>query len=53
MQPTVSPEGSEAAPGYLSENHMRRFTTTAGILGAVFFFGQFIPPFVNRSDPGD
>jgi hypothetical protein len=53
MQPTESPEGSEAAPGYLSENHKRRFTTTAGILGAVFFFGQFIQPFVNRSDPGD
>ena len=32
--------------GYLSQEHKRKFTITAGILGAVFFLGQFLLPFV-------
>lgn len=33
--------------GYLSEKHKRKFTITAGILGAIFFIVQFIlPPLV-------
>jgi uncharacterized RDD family membrane protein YckC len=32
--------------GYLSQEHKRKFTITAGILGAVFFIVQFIVPFV-------
>ena len=36
-----------SAPGpYLSEEHKRRFTIVAGVLGAVFFFGQLLLPFV-------
>jgi len=31
--------------GYLSEESKKRFTITAGILGAVFFFLQFLAPF--------
>lgn len=36
----------ESAGGYLSEDHKRRFTVTAGVLGAVFFFGQLVLPIV-------
>ena len=32
--------------GYLSPEHKRKFTITAGILGAVFFMAQLIVPFV-------
>lgn len=35
---------SEIPRGYLSEEHKRKFTITAGILGAVFFILQFIVP---------
>jgi uncharacterized RDD family membrane protein YckC len=35
-----------APRGYLSEESKRKFTLTAGILGAVFFFGQMLIPFV-------
>jgi len=39
--------GSGGAPrGYLSDEAKRKFTITTGILGAVFFFGQMIVPFV-------
>ncbi len=31
--------------GYLSEADKRKFTITAGVLGALFFFGQMILPF--------
>lgn len=37
--------GDKPAPGgYLSEEHKRKFTITAGILGAAFFILQFILP---------
>ena len=37
--------GDNPAPGgYLSEDHKRKFTLTAGILGAAFFIMQFILP---------
>ena len=32
--------------GYLSEQAKRKFTITAGILGGIFFFAQFIVPFI-------
>lgn len=32
--------------GYLSEEHKKKFTITAGILGGVFFVGQFIIPMI-------
>jgi uncharacterized RDD family membrane protein YckC len=39
------PSGSNQIPrGYLSEEHKRKFTLTAGILGAAFFVMQFILP---------
>jgi uncharacterized RDD family membrane protein YckC len=42
-----SPADIENVPrGYLSEGHKKKFTTIAGILGALFFFAQFILPFV-------
>lgn len=34
----------QAPKGYLSEKHKRKFTITAGILGATFFILQFIIP---------
>ncbi|MHC4475258.1 MAG: RDD family protein [Planctomycetota bacterium] len=36
----------EAPHGYLSEEDKRKFTITAGILGAVFFVAQFVVPFL-------
>jgi uncharacterized RDD family membrane protein YckC len=42
-QPQLS---NSEARGYLSQEHKRKFTITAGILGAVFFLGQFLVPFV-------
>jgi len=33
-----------APAGYLSEEHKKRFTIVAGILGALFFIAQFIAP---------
>ena len=33
-----------APKGYLSEEDKRKFTITAGILGAVFFILQFVLP---------
>ncbi len=39
------PSGDTQVPsGYLSEEHKRKFTITAGILGAAFFIMQFIIP---------
>ncbi len=39
------PSGDKGVPsGYLSEEHKRKFTITAGILGAAFFIMQFIIP---------
>ena len=39
------PSGDKGEPtGYLTEEHKRKFTLTAGILGAVFFIVQFIVP---------
>lgn len=32
--------------GYFSEAHKRKFTMTAGILGALFFIGQFVLPMI-------
>lgn len=37
-------ETSAVHDGYLSEESKKRFTITAGILGAVFFFLQIIAP---------
>jgi hypothetical protein len=38
---------SEDRPiGYLSEENKKKFTITAGVLGALFFFGQIIVPFL-------
>lgn len=34
-----------STPGYLSETSKRRFTITAGVLGAVFLIAQFAIPF--------
>lgn len=36
----------EGPKGYLSEEHKRKFTITAGILGAIFFIVQFLLPFI-------
>jgi uncharacterized RDD family membrane protein YckC len=36
----------QPTPGYLSEASKRRFTITAGVLGAVFLIAQFAIPFV-------
>ena len=43
--PDEAPTPPAAGP-YLSEEHKRRFTIVAGVLGAVFFFGQLLLPFV-------
>ncbi len=43
---TIPSDNQKAPSGYLSEEHKRKFTITAGILGAVFFIIQFILPFV-------
>ena len=43
---TMASDNQRAASGYLSEEHKRKFTITAGIVGAIFFIGQFILPFV-------
>jgi uncharacterized RDD family membrane protein YckC len=40
------PPSSPLPNGYLSEADKRRFTITAGVLGAVFFFAQFLVPMV-------
>jgi len=41
-----TPLNVNASPrGYISEEHKRKFTITAGILGAVFFLLQFALPF--------
>ena len=42
---TIPPDNQRAPSGYLSEEHKRKFTIIAGILGAVFFILQFILPF--------
>jgi uncharacterized RDD family membrane protein YckC len=42
---TMPPDHQRAPSGYLSEEHKRKFTITAGILGAIFFIGQFVLPF--------
>ncbi len=42
---TIPSESKQMPRGYLSEEHKRKFTLTAGILGAVFFIVQFILPF--------
>jgi uncharacterized RDD family membrane protein YckC len=42
---TIPPDSQRAPSGYLSEEHKRKFTITAGILGAIFFIVQFILPF--------
>ncbi len=41
-----SMDPKHAPRGYLSEESKRHFTLTAGILGAVFFFGQMVIPFI-------
>jgi uncharacterized RDD family membrane protein YckC len=43
---TIPPDNQKAPSGYLSEEHKRKFTIVAGILGAIFFILQFILPFV-------
>ena len=43
---TSQPIHDHVPRGYLSEKGKRRFTIIAGLLGAVFFFGQFIIPYV-------
>jgi uncharacterized RDD family membrane protein YckC len=43
---TIPSDNQKAPSGYLSEEHKRKFTITAGILGAVFFIIQFILPFM-------
>ena len=41
------PSDNQRVPsGYLSEEHKRKFTIIAGILGAIFFILQFVLPFV-------
>jgi hypothetical protein len=42
----MSSDNQRAPSGYLSEEHKRKFTIIAGILGAIFFILQFILPFV-------
>jgi uncharacterized RDD family membrane protein YckC len=42
---TIPPDNQRAPSGYLSEEHKRKFTITAGIFGAIFFIVQFILPF--------
>lgn len=48
--PTAQPPAQPATPstpkGYISEDAKKRFTIIAGVLGAVFFFGQMIVPFI-------
>jgi uncharacterized RDD family membrane protein YckC len=46
MSSKQPPEAPKPPSGFLSEEHKRRFTLTAGILGGVFFLAQFILPFV-------
>lgn len=42
----TSPPPQETSPrGYLSEHDKKTFTILTGVLGAVFFFGQFLVPF--------
>ena len=41
---TIHSDDRQIPRGYLSEEHKRKFTITAGILGAVFFMLQFIVP---------
>jgi uncharacterized RDD family membrane protein YckC len=41
---TIPPDDQRVPSGYLSEKHKRKFTITAGILGAAFFIMQFILP---------
>lgn len=41
---TIPSTDKQESKGYLSEEHKRKFTITAGILGAVFFIIQFIVP---------
>jgi uncharacterized RDD family membrane protein YckC len=36
----------DSPKGYLSETNKRTFTITAGVLGALFFFGQLFVPFL-------
>jgi hypothetical protein len=39
---TIPSDNQKAPSGYLSEEHKRKFTITAGIFGAAFFILQFI-----------
>lgn len=41
---TIPSDDQRLPRGYLSEEHKRKFTLTAGILGAAFFIMQFILP---------
>ena len=43
---TMPSDNQKVSSGYLSEEHKRKFTITAGIFGAIFFVIQFILPFV-------
>jgi len=43
---TIPSDNQMAPTGYLSEEHKRKFTITAGIFGAAFFILQFVLPFV-------
>lgn len=39
-------EPEEAPTGYISAESKKKFTITAGILGALFFIAQFVAPFI-------
>ena len=45
-QPPGVPPAPERPGGYVSERSKKKFTMTAGVLGAVFFIVQFILPFI-------
>ncbi len=46
MEDDFTMEPEEAPKGYLSAESKRKFTITAGILGALFFIAQFLTPFL-------
>ena len=46
MNETPQPNILPPPVGYLSEQAKKRYTITAGILGALFFFGQMVVPMV-------
>ena len=43
--PIPASHAYDTAKGYLSEEHKRKFTITAGVLGGIFFLAQFVLPF--------